>query len=217
MCNISVSRCNPALSYKFPGYHSPSDSLSFHVLTHLAWICISSSELFKHMVAAGFSSALDCITCCDIYLTPSDFKDHLSSGQCAFGVILDYLICRNFTLKNGCEEWHQALNTWSVMVQRHLDKMLQKEGSSLHAWSLYHILQPKLIWGLKGLIKHNKTLADPFSVTYVQHPRYKPWLCCTPAKILKSNKWTSEILWITTVLASVRWRLRAWGSIQIFW
>lgn len=56
------------------------------------------------MVAVGFSSVLDCITCCDIYLAPSDFKDHLSSDQCAFGVILDYLNCRNFTLESSCED-----------------------------------------------------------------------------------------------------------------
>lgn len=131
MCNKSVSRCNPALSYKFPSYHSPSDTVSCHVFTHLAWICISSSELFKYMVAVGFSSVLDCITCCDIYLAPSDFKDHLSSDQRAFGVILDYLNCRNFTLESSCEDWHGALNTLSVMLQRHLD--CQKKGlHSMH-------------------------------------------------------------------------------------
>lgn len=61
-----MSKCNPALSYRFPSYHSPSDKVSFHVFIHLAWICISFSESFKHMVAVGFSSALDCITCYDI-------------------------------------------------------------------------------------------------------------------------------------------------------
>lgn len=145
MCNKSVSRCNPAFSYKFPSYHSPSDNASFHVITRLAWICISSSKLFKHTVAVEFSLVLDCITCCDIYLTPSDFKGHLSSHQCAFGVILDYLNCGNFTPKSSCGDWHQVLNTLPVMMQRHLDNMLQKEGSSLHARSLYHNLQSKLI------------------------------------------------------------------------